>query len=270
MCPPTPHHRARLAAEDAIDEEQFDRLYAAACDTDHDRRRIENRFIVIGAGRLTFRSGALLHSEHMRVDRDRKIIKIPSLAPCRCNYCQERAKQLAADHDDLSYEEALDVYWQPKTDASVRAIYYGFSERAIDTVETFFDEVGELDMVQSTINRRIDRLAERAQIRGNLYPHALRASAGFFWAEKGLEAHYLQALMGWKDLRVARSYIRATGRQLARRIQSITDTLDEPAEPTTSLPDPVDAVKEVTGEHGYETAVKADKAQQSLTSFAEG
>jgi len=44
-----------------------------------------------------------------------------------------------------------------------------------------------------------------------LYPHALRATAGFFWARQGLEAVYLQALMGWQDMRIANRYIRATG-----------------------------------------------------------
>lgn len=252
----------RHAAQDAIGPTAFDRLYSAACDIDDRDRRIENRFIVIGAGRLTHRSGELLHFCEDWIDRDRKIIKIPYHENCWCRYCKERAEAFAAENE-ITAEKARELYWTPKTEGSARAIYYGFSERAIDTVETFADVVGELNMAQSTINRRVDRLADRAGIRSNLYPHALRATSAFYWAEQGLEAHYLQALFGWDDLRVARAYLQATGVQLRRRIESLHNVDSAPAEPTEPLPDPVDRMKEATGD----SPSPDDLSQRSLDAF---
>lgn len=238
----------RHAAEDAPSVEEFERVYTAAYDTDDRTKRIENQFIVYGAGRLTKRSGELLHFNPDWVDRERKIIQIPYRDPCTCRYCQERAQDLAETHNELTYDDALGRYWNPKYRASVRAIPYGWSARGVDVVETFVDEVGQLSMAQSTLNRRVKDLQERAGVPGRLYPHALRAAAGFFWAEKGLEALYLQALMGWEDMRVADRYIRATGYQLDDRIQTLMRNEREPdLEP---LPDPTGAVIEATGRDG--------------------
>jgi len=105
----------------------------------------------------------------------------------------------------------------------------------------------------------VDTLQDRANIGGRLYPHALRAAAALYWAEKGLEAHYLQAFMGWKDMRVAVRYIRATGNKLADRINQLTsatsgtsagtvpsDEEDYMVTDPDELPDPTDAISELT------------------------
>jgi integrase len=234
---------SRAAAMDAPDKDEFERLIQAANLSNSASRTIEDKFITYGAGRLTLRSGALLHLHEEWVDKRRKIINVPQLDSCTCGYCKERARKLCARNEDISYEEALDSYWSPKCPASARAIPYGFSETAIEIVERFVDEVGHLDMDQSTINRRVNTLQARAQT-GNVYPHALRAAAAFFWANLGLEAVYLLAIMGWKDLRVAVHYIRASGTQLNERIRQLVAEahddwiLKEP----DSLPDPAEAV----------------------------
>lgn len=184
----------RHAADDAPTEAEFRLLLKAADKVDDLQRRIEDCFIVYGAGRLGFRSGELLHANRGWMDTDAKIIYIPRLDDCSCRYCRERVEELAEKHEDV--DEAIKFYWQPKYRASVRAIPYGFSDKAAEIVEMFFEEVGYLDMAQSTINRRVTSLKERAKISGRVYPHALRAAAGFYWAKQGLEALYLQALMG--------------------------------------------------------------------------
>lgn len=207
------------AAYDALNVEQFDRLYAATFDGDDDyETELENRFIVAGSGRLTLRRGELLHFNPDWIDRETKLLKIPPHVPCDCSYCEGRAEDFADDRD-MTTEEALESCWSPKTSAGVRAIYYGWSPLTIDAVEQFADVVGELEMDPSTINRRVDRLAERAHIKENIYPHALRASSAFFWADMGLEAAYLQAIMGWNSIEVAVAYLRASGYQLAQRIE---------------------------------------------------
>lgn len=81
--------------------------------------------------------------------------------------------------------------WSPKTDASARRIPYGWSPRVIATVEDFAQEVGSFNMDASTINRRVDELAERADI-DDLYLNALRATTATFWFRRGLELHQIR------------------------------------------------------------------------------
>lgn len=209
----------RHAAYDAPNPEEFARLYSATfLEEDDLETRLEDRFITVAGGRLTLRKGALLHFHPGWLDRERKVIMVPHFEDCRCQYCTERAESYAEDND-VSVEEALELCWSPKTEAGVRAIYYGWSPQTIHAVEEFADLVGELDMSASTINRRVDKLAERAGIERNIYPHALRASSALFWADVGLEAAYLQAIMGWRSIEVAVAYLQASGRQLAQRIE---------------------------------------------------
>lgn len=180
---------------------------------------LENRFITVGSGRLTLRRGELLHFNRDWVDPEAKTIEIPAHEPCECSYCQDRAEDYA-DDNDITYEEALELTWSPKTAASARTIYYGWSPQTIAAVEDFAEVVGSLDMNAATINRRVTGLGELSGIGGdNIYPHALRAAAGLFWADLGLEAHYLQAIMGWNSIDVAVAYLRVSGRQLAQRIE---------------------------------------------------
>lgn len=246
--------KTRHAAYDALNLEQFDRLYAATFDSSDDlETELEDRFITVGSGRETLRKGALLHFRPSWLDREEKMIEVPAHQDCDCRYCREQAEQYAKYHEDVSFEEALDLMWSPKTEASTRRIYYGWSPRTIATIEAFADQVGELDMTASTINRRVDKLAERAGI-DNLYPHALRATAAMFWSRLGLEPHYLQAMMGWTSLDVAVAYLRATGTQLGRRIERAfaTTTIDRPDPvPEEDLIPPSDGVTEAITDGGF-------------------
>jgi integrase len=233
------------AAANAPNEDEFRRLIEATNIADKASRVIEDKFIIYSAGRLTLRSGELLHLHEGWIDRRNKLIKIPNRDYCDCRYCWERADDIADGKEDVTIDDVIEEYWQPKYPASVRAIPYGFSETAIDIVETFVDDVGYLDMCQSTINRRVNTLEERSGIcRVDLHPHALRAAAGFFWANLGLEPIYLLAIMGWNDLRVANRYIRATGRQLNNRVKHLAAHshddwfIDDP----DRIPDPAEMV----------------------------
>jgi len=144
-------------------------------------------------------------------------------------------------------------------------IPYGWSAESIDVVERFADDVGGFSFSQSTINRRISELQERAGLEGKLYPHALRATAGFFWARQGLEAVYLQALMGWQDMRIANRYIRATGQQLNDRVNDLMNVdssigKEQPQVEQQDLPDPTEEVYNRTG--------RADKASDQNTTLS--
>jgi hypothetical protein len=246
----------RHAAYDAPNPEEFDLLYSATfLQEDELETRLEDRFITVGSGRLTLRKGALLHFCPSWLDRQRKLIRVPHIKDCVCPYCVKRAEEYAEDKD-ISAEEALELCWSPKTKAGVRAIYYGWSPQTINAVEEFADMVGELDMSASTINRRVDKLADRAGIDRNLYPHALRAASALFWADVGLEAAYLQAIMGWRSIEVAVAYLQASGRQLAQRIErafALTELKRPDAIPREDLFSPADDVVEKTNNNDVTT-----------------
>jgi uncharacterized protein (DUF1330 family) len=252
----------RCAADHAPSESKYERLLIAAKQADDPQRRIEDRFITYATGRLTFRSGEVLHFNEDWVDTDRQMIKIPSYEDCRCRYCRERVQSIVEDRNDVDVEEALEFYWQPKYQASARGIPYGFSDRAIEIVETFVEEVGELDVCQSTINRRVDTLQERAGLDGDLYPHALRAAAGLYWAMNGLEATFLQSMMGWKDLTVANRYLRMNASYLDDRLEQLASTNEiRQSDGDTGpedLPDPSAAVYDAVGEESPEGSTESD------------
>jgi len=246
----------RHAAADAPTQHELARLYAATFDQGDSRIvETENRFLVIGAGRVTMRKGELINFRPGWLNRKAKIIEIPEHDACTCDYCIERALDYAEDKD-VSLEEALAHFWSPKTEASARAVYYGWSERTIAAVEEYADLVETWDKDQSTINRRIDKLAERAGIERNLYPHALRAASAFYFARLGLGPFFLPGAMGWEDPRTAVAYIRASGWQLAQRIETLLScsNLERPdAVPEEDLIPPHDGSVEVTEEPGLAT-----------------
>jgi len=98
------------------------------------------------------------------------------------------------------------------------------------------------------------------------------ATAGFFWARQGLEAVYLQALMGWQDMRIANRYIRATGQQLNDRVNDLMNVdssikrnsrrlnnriyLTQPRRSTTA---PGELIKPVTKTRHSLTGLKANR-----------
>jgi integrase len=209
----------RNAAQDAPTRPEYERIYAAAHNRGDRDRQTENKFITVGSGREGLRVGALIHFKPWWLDRERKIINIPPHVDCECAYCWRRARDYAEGRDGVEPEDVIDDLWQPKTEASVRAVYYGYSQRAVNVIETFADEIGELDYSASTISRRIDRLVEDAGITHNVYPHAMRAAAALYWADEGVDIHFLKAMMGWETMDVAVHYIQKSGRQLAAHIE---------------------------------------------------
>lgn len=229
----------RYAARDAPSENEFEMLYQATFESDSFSRQIEDRFLLLATGRLGMRSGEVLHFLHddprKWIDREEQMIQIPAHAPCDCRYCREQAESAAKKEADRTTEDLLELYWQPKFSGSVRSIPYGWSPRTIEVVESFVDEIGGFSVCQSTLNRRIDTLHNRAGLGGNTYPHALRAAAALWWANQGVYSHHLQAFFGWEDMRVASSYIRASGKCLKEHVLSTLGK--EPEMSTVDVPE---------------------------------
>ena len=236
----SPLMRTRSAVRDAPSEEEFERLYQATLESPSYERQVEDQFILLATGRLGLRSGEVLHflsgDNKKWIDRESKQLKIPHHVACGCRYCQEQAQQAVETKPERDFEHIIDRYWKPKYSPSARAIPYDWSPRIVEVVERFTDLIGGFNIAQSTLNRRVNTLHERAGISGNTYPHALRAAAACWWANRGMSSPNLQAYFGWKDMRVAEAYIRLSGKELQKHVSRLLD--QDPEVPDVDGPEP--------------------------------
>jgi len=120
---------------------------------------------------------------------------------------------------NMTFEEMLEEQWSPKTPTSARAVPFDFAPRIELVIERFFERFDEFERSFATIHRRIDRLAELAEIDSNVYPHALRATSASFHASRDISVHALMSIMGWSDPGTARVYIRSNDEKAAREIR---------------------------------------------------
>jgi integrase len=187
-------------------------------------------FILIAAGRLGMRAGEICHMKSDWVDFDRRVIEIPNHEPCSCGYCLKQAKQSVAHDSDLNTESDSDIEsvleerWSPKTDSSIRSIPFDFNDRVESTVICFFELFDEYEHSRVTVNRRVNKVAEIADISDRIYPHALRATAASYHAYKGLPAPALQSLFGWSKLETAQKYVRLSGGKTQKALNEIHDS----------------------------------------------
>lgn len=206
------------SSEAALTDAQFETLVDAAYELD-EPFQTEVVFVLYAAGRLGMRAGEIAHVDESWVNWERSIIEIPSHDACTegehgcvCGYCKKAAEQACEYDDDLTMAEALDQRWNPKTPNSARAIPFDFDGRVEAVVEAFFDEFDGYQHSRASINRRVDRALDAAEMpRDQCWPHALRATAATFHAYRGVDVVPLQALFGWADLATAQKYIRLSG-----------------------------------------------------------
>jgi site-specific recombinase XerD len=114
--------------------------------------------------------------------------------------------------------------WHPKTATSARAVPFDLSLRVELCIERFTDRYDEFPVSRSTLNRRVQTVAEKADICGRVYPHSLRATAASYHAYQGVAPVPLQALMGWSDLATAQKYIRISGTVTANALRQVHDS----------------------------------------------
>ena len=217
------HRRAlttRHTHEDVLTDRQFEQLLEACSDLPepHD---FEARFICLVAGRLGLRAGEISHFQTSWVNWNRRTIRIPQHEPCQCGYCRRQARQEAVHNDNLTVADAITSRWHPKTVASARLVPFDLSLRLELCFERFADRYDEFPHSRSTINRRVQSAADKANIAGRVYPHCLRATAASYHAYKGVAPVPLQALMGWSDPATAQKYIRISGTATADALRRV-------------------------------------------------
>lgn len=137
------------------------------------------------------------------------------------NKLQSRAEKYVEKHD-VNFDEALDKYWMPKTEASARKIPFDFSTKNEIIIEDFFNMVDRYPNSRTTINTRVnDALEVTGFDKDKTNPHGLRATAASFHAGRGLSTLSLQSMFGWKQIETAMKYISKSGINTQRELNSI-------------------------------------------------
>jgi integrase len=201
----------RNSHQDAIDESTFKKLQEATAELEHPFD-VEATAILVFGGRLGMRAGEIAHVSEDWVNWEREVIEVPRFHDCDCGYCHQQAAQEAAHREDATVDETIEERWQPKTPQSARAIPFGFDPFVRAVVEGFFERFDQYEHSRASINRRVDRLLEAADLpKDTCYPHALRATAATHHAYSGVPTAALQSMMGWAQLTTAQKYIRLSG-----------------------------------------------------------
>lgn len=219
--------------EDALNDREFELLLEGATELSRSNYyyKSDPEMVVYVLGRLGLRRAELVHLEEDWIDWREQKIQIPAHSDCdrgrggqTCGDCRQSARQrldLAPDDVDLTFQEACDWMWTPKTEAGVREVYYGNDVRAELYLERYFahDAYTRFEASGSAVGRRVDRAAELADELDPdaVYPHALRATAATKFAAK-LTPFNLKQIMGWKQLSTAMSYVSSNSESTARQL----------------------------------------------------
>jgi len=249
---------ARHSREDALTEREFELLYQSISEM-KSSKQLETKFIMMCAGRMGMRGGEIAHIRSEWIDTSTHTIEIPEHDPCQfgkfddpCGYCRNRARDYMETHnrsyseviddvkeqypqlDDtavktiaqdefqensITFDEALEMRWAPKTQNSARSIPYDFDVRLQLVFEEFFDEYDMFPKSKCTINRRINTAVEKSPLETDVYPHSLRATAAMLHASRDVSPYSLMSTMGWETLETARAYIGSSDTSAARELR---------------------------------------------------
>jgi integrase len=160
-------------------------------------------------------TAAITHDE--AVDAIRHVLEEPGNV--NDEVINAEAKELREDVS-ITIESALDGQWQPKTPASAREIPFDFDVRADLALRELAEVSDGWERSAATVNRRINRVAERSDVDGRVYPHALRATAASYHASRDISIHSLMSMLGWSDPSTARTYVTGSADSAAREVRS--------------------------------------------------
>jgi integrase len=220
----TRHHTndERNSKQDAISQHELEALLDVTAEEMSDYFKKECQLILAAAGRLGMRAGEIAHMQASWIDHERRQIQIPPREPCSCGSCRCAAKDIASNHEHLTFEEAFERRWQPKTENSARTIPMSHDARAEAIVTAFFEDYERYPHSRTSINRRVDRICRAAGLPEDyLYPHALRATAATWHAYQGLSLFPLMSLFGWENEQTAKTYVRQSGGQTERALADV-------------------------------------------------
>lgn len=190
---------------------EFRAMHDAAENSVDEKYRLECRFLLTIMGKLGLRPGEASHISKEWSDLDEKVIEIPGFDKCTkgkdggvCGYCRDRAQSAANHNDDLTFEEAKEQRWQPANEQAQREVPYDWLDDGGQVIEEFFSENEEYTPSRSSINRRVDRVAEAAPMIEvtEVNPKALRGHAAIKLANEGLSVIKLRDLLGYDGYKI--------------------------------------------------------------------
>lgn len=228
--------RANSAKQDMPSPREYRALKRAAKEkVSHSQKedsefRLECTFALRLMGELGLRAGEVAHISEEWVDFGQNEIHIPEYDRCDygkdggpCGYCKKQARQRARKNDDISYEVALRDRWSPKGEFAAREIWFGWDPTLVDLIDEFLIKNDYYPHSRCAINRRMDRIAEAAELvsSDDIYPHALRAHAAKHHASKGMRAFQLKEMMGWGEVDGAMDYIKMASNDVKSELKRI-------------------------------------------------
>lgn len=216
--------------EKALTERQFERLLIGAMRIEDAEKSMETRAMLLIGGRMGLRPGEVTHLDASWVNHRREMLSIPDHDPCSkgqdggpCGYCRQAADQQADHDDDKDFESVVEKYWNPKTEAAVRDVPFGWDQRISVAIEWLTENHGGWPYGFSTLQRRLNTALELADglNEDSTTLHGLRATAASYHAGRGLDPGPLQSMFGWRDLSTARNYIAVDGEMTARALGEV-------------------------------------------------
>lgn len=179
--------------DDSLNREGFEKLWHTAREGDE-----LDRLVFVLCGHLGMRASEVAHLRKDWIDFQRRTVNIPK----------------------------RDGEWSVKTEASARSIPYGpMRARVGKEIESYFDYHRKVGVTRGSIWYRVKRMGKRSDLAKKVYPHSLRATAAFQFAEAGINAQGLRQIMGWQQLNTAQSYIRQAGRAAEEQLRRIREDL---------------------------------------------
>ncbi|GAB7010437.1 tyrosine-type recombinase/integrase [Halorubrum trueperi] len=214
--------------EKALTERQFERLLIGAMRIEDAEQAMETRAMLLIGGRLGLRPGEVTHLDASWINRRREMLSIPNHDSCTkgrdgspCGYCRQAANQQLKHDDTKEFDDVIESYWNPKTDAAVRDVPFGWSQRISVAIEWLIDTHGGWPYSFSTLQRRLETALDRADRleKDDTSLHGLRGTAASYHAGRGLDSGPLQSMFGWSDLATAKNYIAVDGEMTARALR---------------------------------------------------
>ena len=209
-----------VTIDEILTEEECKRLLDVC---DNSKHPLENNFLVQTMMKIGFRVAEVTHLNKKWINFEKQTITIPPHEPCDDSYCLSRIKaQLKTmgknkeEQERIGREKVMKYYWQPKTPASVRVVYYGFDPDYARILEEYFSKYDRWPLSHGCGASRIRKMLDLAGLKNHV-AHHLRKTAGSNFAAKGFTEQQLMDVMGWDDSEVAREYIRLFG---ARSIEA--------------------------------------------------
>ncbi|MFH5802405.1 hypothetical protein [Haladaptatus sp. CMAA 1911] len=221
--------RRRNVRDDAPTYHQFNELWRTAREDIDGELGDTAEFVIVSLGLLGLRAGEISHMNRDWIDFNRGIIEIPDHDPCtkgndghHCGYCREQARQSVAQDPSKSFENELASRWKPKLVGLARKVPYNWNDEVIDLYDSFFETYDAYPRSRTSINRRIDTVAEASDCYDDVcevYPDSIREHAGYYHANRGLDAYQLKEFLGLNNEAVATAYTEAASMDLEIELQ---------------------------------------------------